>query len=236
MKHEPSPRRVRVYFAGVPIADTYRAHLVWEVPYYPAYYLPLADVTALTPSDRVRPPDPRGTPRCYDVRVGDRVAHGAAWSYPDSEELRELVRIEWTAMDGWFEEDEEVFAHPRDPYKRMDIVRGSRHVIVSYRGVRLAESRCPTLVFETPLPMRFYLPKTDVRMDLLVPLARTSTCAYKGHARYWGHADLEDVAWSYPTPFPEAAKIAGLVAFYNETLDIDVDGARLPKPVTPFSR
>ena len=142
-------------------------------------------------------------------------------------------------MDGWFEEDEQVFTHPRDPYTRVDILHSSRHVRVEVEGVTIAESAKPTLLFETGLPVRFYLPKTRVRMDLLTATETVTHCPYKGLAEYWSvrlgetlHADL---AWSYRTPLPESQKIAGLVALYNERVDLHVDGVRQARPSTKFA-
>ncbi len=133
-------------------------------------------------------------------------------------------------MDGWFEEDEEVFVHPHDPYSRIDILHSSRHVQVEVNGVTVADTHQPTLLFETGLPTRYYFPKLDVRLDLLTPTDTTSGCAYKGFARYWsveaGGETFEDLAWSYRTPLPESVKIAGLVAFYNEKVDLVIDGER----------
>jgi uncharacterized protein (DUF427 family) len=135
-------------------------------------------------------------------------------------------------MDAWFEEDEEVFTHPRDPYTRVDILPSSRHVRIEVDGVTVAESTKPTLLFETGLPVRYYLPKTDVRMDLLAPTETSSHCPYKGQADYWslllGETTVQDVAWSYRTPLPESQKIAGLVCFYPEKVDLYVDG-RFPE-------
>ena len=139
-------------------------------------------------------------------------------------------------MDAWFEEDDEVFGHPRDPYKRVDVRRSSRHVTVSARGTTLADTHRPTLVFETGLPTRYYIPKPDVRMDLLTPIGKRTACAYKGFASYWVLAGEDDVAWSYAFPLADCAGIAGLVGFYNETLDICVDGELLTRPVTEFTR
>jgi uncharacterized protein (DUF427 family) len=131
-------------------------------------------------------------------------------------------------MDAWFEEDEEVFTHPRDPYTRVDILPSSRHVRVEIDGVTVAESTKPTLLFETGLPVRYYLPKTDVRMDLLTPTQTASHCPYKGRTEYWSYGARQtpgdDVAWSYRTPLPESQKIAGLVCFYPERTDLYVDG------------
>jgi uncharacterized protein (DUF427 family) len=240
---EPGTKRVRAFLGGAVVADTVRPVLVWEVPYYPAYYIPLADVHAeLEPSgETVRSPS-RGDGRVFTVRAGGRVATGAALRYLDSpiEELRDLVRLDWHAMDAWFEEDEEVFTHPRDPYTRVDILASSRHVRVDVDGVTVAESGSPRLLFETGLPVRWYLPKPHVRLDLLVPSDTVTHCPYKGRAEHWSvrtpdGAAHPDLAWSYRAPLPESQKVAGLIAFYDEKVDIHVDGVRQQRPVTKFS-
>lgn len=142
-------------------------------------------------------------------------------------------------MDAWFEEDEEVFTHPRDPYTRADILPSSRHVRIEVDGVTVAESSKPTLLFETGLPARYYLPKTQVRMDLLTPTDRSTHCPYKGSAKYWsiqnGDAAHENVAWSYRTPLPESQRVAGLICLYNERVDIYVDGVLQQRPKTQFA-
>jgi uncharacterized protein (DUF427 family) len=240
---EPGPKRVRVYLAGEVVADTLHPLLVWEVPYFPTYYLPRNDVRAeaLTSSDRTEHSPSRGDARYFHVTRGDTVAEDAAWEYPDSplEELRGHLRFEWGAMGAWFEEDEEVFVHPRDPYSRVDILASSRHVAVDVGGVRVADTHHPTLLFETGLPTRYYLPKVDVRMDLLRPSTTESACPYKGFAQYWSVVTpdgvVDDVAWAYRTPLPESQKIAGLVCFYNERVDLTVDGEALARPHTKFS-
>lgn len=176
--------------------------------------------------------------RIFTVSAGGQERAGAALLYEQSpfDELQDTIRFDWSTMDAWFEEDEEVFTHPRDPYTRVDILPSSRHVRVEVDGVVVAESTKPTLLFETGLPTRYYLPKTDVRMDLLTPTAASSHCPYKGRAGYWslslGETFLEDVAWSYRTPLPESQKIAGLVCFYPERVDLYVDG-RLQEPQPP---
>ena len=134
-------------------------------------------------------------------------------------------------MDAWFEEDEQVFTHARDPYTRIDILASSRHVRAEVDGVVIAETTKPTLLFETGLPVRFYVPRTDVRMDLLTPTDTVTHCPYKGQAEYWslrvGDRLEPDVAWSYPTPLPESQKIAGLISFYPQKVYVYVDGVRL---------
>ena len=240
---ETGAKRVRAYLGGEVVADTTRPVLVWEVPYYPAYYFPLADVRAelLAADGGVTHSPSRGDGRRLTIRVGNREASAVALRYQDSpiEELRDLIRLDWDAMDAWFEEDEQVFTHPRDPYTRVDILPSSRHVRVEVDGVTVAESTSPRLLFETGLPARYYLPKTHVRLNLLISTDTVSHCPYKGQAEYWsvraGDTVHEDLAWSYRTPLPESQKIAGLIAFYNEKVDIYLDGQMQKRPSTKFS-
>jgi uncharacterized protein (DUF427 family) len=240
---EESRKRVRAYLGGEVVADSIRPRLVWEIPSYPAYYFPVEDVRAdlLVPTATVTHSPGLGDARHFTVRVGDRRAEDAALRYAASpvEQLRDLIRLDWDAMDAWFEEDEEVYTHPRDPYTRLDILASSRRVRVEVDGVVLASSTNARVLFETGLPPRWYLPKTDLRMDLLVPTGKATHCPYKGQAQYWsvraGDHLVEDLAWSYRTPLPESQKIAGLVAFYNEEVDLFVDGQLQERPVTKFS-
>jgi uncharacterized protein (DUF427 family) len=243
---EPIAKRVRAVLDGHVVVDSSSPRIVWENPYYPAaYYLPIGDFLgeALRPTERRDSPENGlfGEARYFDVAAGARVAKDAACHFPTSTkvELEGLVRLDWDAMDAWFEEEEEVFVHPHDPWARIDILHGSRHVEVFCDGTKLAESRRPTLLYETGLPCRYYLPKTDVRMDLLQPTDTRTGCAYKGFARYWSYPTPAkvhaNIAWSYPAPLAEAVKIAGLVCFYAERLDMHVDGVALPRPRTPFS-
>jgi len=240
---EPSAKRIRAYLGAEVVADTIRPMLVWEVPYYPAYYFPAVDVRTdlLEPDGDVGHSPSRGDGRLFTVRAGGKEVLGAALRYEDSpiEELRDLIRLDWHAMDAWFEEDEEVFTHPRDPHTRLDILPSSRHVRVEVDGVTIADSASPRILFETGLPPRYYLPKTHVRLDLLTPTDTATHCPYKGQATYWsvraGDSVHEDLAWSYPTPLPESQRIAGLIAFYNEKADLYVDGVRQERPSTKFS-
>jgi len=239
---EPGVKRVRVYLAGRLVADTLHPVLVWEIPYYPAYYLPLADVRAeLIATGKTEHSPSRGEAEIYDVRVDGATAEAAAWRYPDSplEALRGLVRFDWQAMDEWLEEDEPVYTHPRDPYKRVDILASSRRVRVEVDGVAVAESDRPHILFETGLPPRYYLPLPDVRTELLRPSDTQTHCPYKGTASYWtldtGRDVHPDIVWIYRTPLPESQKVAGLACFYNEKVDIYVDGQLTERPRTPFS-
>jgi uncharacterized protein (DUF427 family) len=241
---ETGAKRVRAYLGGEVVADTTSPRLVWEVPYYPAYYFPVADVRTglLEPDDgEVAHSPSRGDARTFTVSAGGKRAPAAALRYEDSpiEELRDLIRLDWDAMDAWFEEDEEVFTHPRDPHTRVDILASSRHVRVEVDGVTVAESTSPRLLFETGLPVRYYLPKPHVRMDLLSPTETVSHCPYKGRAEWWsvrlGDTVHEDLAWSYRAPLPESQKVAGLIAFYDEKVDVYVDGELQARPQTKFS-
>jgi uncharacterized protein (DUF427 family) len=243
VRTQPSAKRVRVYLGGEVVADSIRPVLVWEVPYYPAYYFPVADVrTDLFEADGGTEHSPsRGDGRTYTVTAGGKEARRAAIRYEDSPipELRDLVRLDWHAMDAWFEEDTEVFTHPRDPYTRVDILPSSRHVRIELDGVTVAESTSASLLFETGLPTRYYLPKTHVRLDLMTHTDKETHCPYKGQAEYWsvdtGKAVHEDIAWSYATPLPESLGAAGLIAFYDEKVDVYVDGVLQERPKTKFS-
>jgi uncharacterized protein (DUF427 family) len=142
-------------------------------------------------------------------------------------------------MDEWFEEDEPVIVHPRDPYTRVDILNSSQHVRIDVDGVTVAESRQPRILFETGLPPRYYLPLTDVQLDLLTPSQTQTQCPYKGTATYWdltvGEKTYQDYVWIYRSPLPESQKIAGLVCFYNEKVDLYLDGELQPRVRTKFS-
>jgi uncharacterized protein (DUF427 family) len=239
---EQGAKRVRVYLAGRLVADTRRPFLVWEIPYYPAYYLPVADVLAeLVPTGKTEHSPSRGDAELFDVRVDGATAANAAKRYRDSPlaSLRDLVRFDWAAMDEWLEEDEPVYTHPRDPYKRVDILASSRHVRVEVDGVTVADSVRPHILFETGLPARYYLPLSDIRTDLLTPSDTSSHCPYKGTAGYWsvdaGHGAHPDLVWIYRTTLPESQKIVGLACFYNEKVDLYIDGELQDRPRSPFS-
>ena len=239
---EEGPKRVRVFLGGELVADTTHVKLVYEVPYYPQYYIPLTDVRRelLVPSDTVTHSPSRGDGTHFTVVTARAHAVDAAWQYAESpiEELRELMRFDFNAMQ-WFEEDEEIFVHPRNPTTRIDVLDSSRHVQVVVDGVTVADSHRPRLLFETGLPTRYYLPKLDVRMDLLEPTPTETACPYKGVAQYWsvrtGDDVVRDLAWSYANPLPESQKVAGMVCFYNERVDLIVDGEALERPTTKFS-
>ena len=228
---EHGQKRVRAFVGGETVVDTTSPLLVWEGPHYPQYYLPRADVTAaLVPTSTITHSPSRGDAVHFTVKAGGKELVDAAWQYTNSplEELRDHVRFDWAAMDSWFEEDEEIIVHPRSPYTRIDILPSSRHIRVLVDGEVIADSTHPSLLFETGLPVRYYFPQDDVRMELLTPTTSSTQCPYKGTASYWsvqaGGRMLEDLAWSYPDPLPESVRAAGLVAFYNDKVDIEIDG------------
>ena len=240
LRVEQGAKRVRAVLGGETVADTIHPVLVWEVPYYPAYYFPIDDVRIdlLEPDGDSKRSPSRGDGTLYTVSGGNRVARGAALRYADSPmpELRDLIRLDWHAMDAWYEEDEEVFTHPRDPYTRVDVLSSSRDVRVEVDGVEVAVLASRRRSCSRPAcPPRFYLPPSDVRMDLLQATDTVSHCPYKGQAAYWSVGDRRDLAWSYREPFHETEKIAGLIAFYNEKVDIHLDGVLQDRPRTKFS-
>ncbi len=184
--------------------------------------------------------------RALVVWQADRVVPGYAFPTEDvrldegvhectDDDLAGYVQVDWAAADRWLEEDEEIVGHPRDPFHRIDIRQSSRHVVVSVEGEVLAESRRPTLLFETGLPVRHYFPREDVRMDLLEPSDRRTTCAYKGHASYFSAAGAPDIAWLYVEPLLDAEQIRGLIAFFDEHADVTVDGEPKERPRTEWS-
>lgn len=242
---EPSPRRVRVMLGGEFVADSTRVRLLFETGRLPVYYFPKSDVRLdlFSPSASADSDAVKGRTRRFDVRVGERVAHHAAWSCDGKADagpdISDLIAFDWNKMDAWFEEDEEVFVHARDPYHRVDVVQSSRHVVVGIDGVTVADTRRPMMLFETGLPTRYYLAKLDVRLALLERSDAHTACPYKGTAEYFSvRTDrrlVEDVAWCYQTPIPEIPKIAGCICFYNEKVDIEIDGELQERPRTKWS-
>lgn len=243
----PSPRRVRAVFNGETVADSTRMLLVRETRHLPVYYFPLDDVRRdlMRRTDRATHCPYKGTASYWSLAVAGREAEDAMWAYEtpydESASLAGYAAFYWDRIDRWYEEDEEIFVHPRDPYKRVDAIPSSRPVRVVLGGETVAETVRAHFLFETGLPVRHYIPRDDVRMDLLTPTAARSRCPYKGEAVYWsasaGSRTYEDVAWSYPDPVPECPKIAGLVCFYGENVDaVFVDGAEVERPRTKWSR
>jgi len=246
IRWEPSERWVRGRVGDLTVVDSKHPVLVWEPGRpVPLYAFPRDDVREDLLRPAKNPPSgPRaGTRIFYDLEVTDDVRENAAWTYP-ADDLADHIAFDWfwrrgTGLDRWYEEEEEIFVHPRDPHPRVDALSSSRHVRVEIDGVLVADTRRPVLLFETGLPVRYYVPRDDVRLDLLVPTDHASSCPYKGTAEYWSWQAGGDVppniVWSYPAPLPAVAAIEGHLAFYNEAADITVDGERLDRPVTPFT-
>lgn len=237
---EPSARWVRVRLGGEVIAGSRSPLLLVQFGAHvmPTYFFHHAELAAGTLVDPVE----RNGRRLWTVSAGGRTVPGGAWTYIEPPQhlaaLAGRVTFNWRDFD-WFEEDEQVYVHARDPHKRVDIMPSSRHVQVIVDGQLVAESRRPTLLFETSLPARYYLPQEDIAMEYLRETAHTSACPYKGTARYWsvkiGDAVRPNLVWSYPEPLDEAAKIRGLLCFFNEKVDTCVDGEIESRPRTPWS-
>ncbi len=265
LRYEPIDKRIRGMLGDATVVDSTRAMLVWEprrvVPTYafpdddidgeivaqtaaaagevepgalPAGAPPeLAGVPVYDPSIAFDVRDTQGEPVTIRAREGGREAAGFR---PADEAFAGLVIVDFVAFDAWYEEDERNVGHPRDPFHRIDIVHSARHVRVERAGEILAESSDPYMLFEAPLPVRYYLPAEDVRMDVLAASETRSVCAYKGQASYFATPDGEDVAWTYAEPLREAAEVTGRICFFNEHVDIAVDGTPLQRPRTPWSR
>jgi len=250
LRHEPTEKRIRAVSGDVTVADSTHALLVWEPRrIVPSYAVPVADLAgALEPSTAPPPATPpvpllhpgipfavHATPgQPLDIRLGDRVLAGAAFR-PEDADLDGYRILDFKAFDRWYEEDAELVSHPRDPFHRVDVRRSSRRVRIEYAGRVLAESEHPTLVFETNLPVRFYLPRADLREPLTVG-SRQTACAYKGHATHYSVDGRQNIAWTYAEPLADAVEIADLVAFYDEIVDVYVDGEPRPRPDTPAAR
>jgi uncharacterized protein (DUF427 family) len=241
---EPVPCRIRAFAANEPVLDTVRALYVWETIKYPQYYVPLDDVRSeLLVAEEHRQTSALGTFELHALRIGEVHRPRAAKVIDDSpiERLCRTVRFDWASVDAWFEEDEQVFVHPRSPYVRVDALRSGRTVRVELEGVLLAETSCPVMVFETGLPTRYYIERTHVDFKHLIQTDTVTACPYKGvTSSYWsvrvGDTVHRDLVWSYDFPTRQLLPIAGLVAFYNEQVDITLDGEPLERPVTHFSK
>ena len=249
---EKTPRWIRADAGGEWLVNSRNALVVNEAHKLPVYYFPTGDVNAglLRSNGRHFYTPHKGTAYLKDLVTGDRVVEDAAWEYPDPEEesagLKGYLTFAWKAADHWYEESEEIFVHPRDPYTRVDAIPSTRHVKAIINGETIADSTRPVILFETGLTPRYYLPAGDIRFDLLRESAKTSRCPYKGVATYHdavvGGKVYPDVVWSYQDPVPELPKIKGLYSFYNENVDellVDdepwslAENERLPYKKTP---
>jgi uncharacterized protein (DUF427 family) len=242
---EDFPRRVRAQFNGETVVDARHAKLMHEHGLLPVLYFPADEVR----TDLFRPSEKRtkcpwkGEASYWSVDVAGQTAENAVWEYRDpiagAPPIKGYFAFYWDKMDRWLEEDEEAIGHIRDPYHRVDVLDSSRHVKVSLDGVVLAETDRPKALFETGLPVRWYIPPEDVRLDLLTPSDKHTICAYKGHADYMSvevdGAVKKDMVWTYAEPRLEAERIRGHLSFYNERVDVEVDGEPQERPASPFS-
>jgi uncharacterized protein (DUF427 family) len=238
----PVPRRIRAIISNETVVDTTHAIYVWEWPHFPQYYVPKADVKmdALAIGEVFTTPQGDARHLHWKGVSGEGHAAGRLMTNSPLEEISDTVRFIWNAIDRWFEEDEEVFVHPRNPYKRVDAIRSTRAVRVELGGTVLAEANGCVMVFETGLPTRYYLDPTNVRFASLVASTTRTQCPYKGiTGGYWSveHEGTRtaDVAWTYTLTTAAMTPIAGLVAFLNEKVDVFIDGERQVRPLTNFS-
>jgi uncharacterized protein (DUF427 family) len=239
---EPCHKWVRVMVGGETIADSRRTLLLSESGHQPTYYFPAEDVRAdvLEPSERHTRCPKKGEASYHTIRVGESVVESGAWYYPEPLEtaapIKDRIAFYWDRMDHWYEEDEEVFVHPRDPYHRVDVLPTSRHIRVSLEGEVLAESERAMALFESNLPTRWYLPREDVRAEL-EPTDTVTRCPYKGIASYYavrreGGDPVKDLIWYYTDPLRAVEGIADRLCFFNERVDVEVDGQLEGKPET----
>lgn len=228
----PFPRRVRAELAGMTVFDTVRGQLVHESNLLPVLYVPDDDwdVSHLEPTDHTTHCPFKGDASYWSVRLGDRVAENAVWAYRDPLDaaawLRGFRACYWDRLDHWFDEDEEVFAHLRDPYHRTDVRPSSRTVVVRVADTVVAKSARAVVLSETGLPNRWYVPIDDVRTDLLAASQTTSHCPYKGDATYWsfrdGDTEIADVAWEYEQPYDSVRRIAGHRSFAGDDVAVEI--------------
>jgi uncharacterized protein (DUF427 family) len=264
LRHEPTAKRIQALLGGETVVDSTRTVLVWEPRrIVPSYAVPvedmrgelvpagqaagapgddvgvaLADVTALRVLDPSVPFTVHSAEgEMVDVHAAGQRRPGAGFR-PADPDLAGLVILDFGAFDAWYEEDELNVGHPRDPFHRIDVLPSSRQVRLELDGQVLAVSSRPVLLFETMLPARYYLPRADVTAEL-VPSPTRTWCAYKGQASYFstsvGGRLVPDLAWSYPDPQHDAARVRDLIAFFDERIDVILDGQRRARPVTPWS-
>jgi uncharacterized protein (DUF427 family) len=230
LRYEPTERRVR----ADDVVDTTRALLVWEPRrIVPSYAVPVDDLRAEVAPGGEAAADVEGIlhpgiPFAVHTAPGEPVLVGGRAGFR-LDGLPGYVVLDFAAFGAWFEEDEQVFGHPRDPFHRVDVRRSSRPLRIELDGVVLAETTNTRMLFETNLPTRFYIPREDVAVALR-PSARRSYCPYKGQASYWSSDAAADIAWSYEDPLPELAVIKGLVAFWDERVDATLDGRLRSRP------
>jgi uncharacterized protein (DUF427 family) len=238
---EPTPKRIRAELSGVVVADSDHAFLLHESGHQPVYYFPPGDVRTdlLEPSPRRASVPAKGEATFFSVRAGDEVLHNGAWTYaaPPATApaaLKGLIAFYFNRMSRWLEESHEIHTHPRDPYTRVDVLDTDRHIRISLGGALLAETDRALAMFETSLPTRWYLPLDDV-FAKLTPTDTLTRCPYKGEASYFSvevpeGEDGRDLVWYYEHPYDEVRRVEGRVCFFNEKVDIELDGVLQPRP------
>jgi uncharacterized protein (DUF427 family) len=242
----PCPKRLRIKVGDLFVADTIGGLVMYESDHLPVYYFPIKDIHEeylMASTTRTESPF-KGTATHYSLNTGITLVEDAGWRYLSPVEgcppIADYMAFYWSKINHWYEEDEEVFVHARDPFRRVDCLPSSRHVQVIVDGEVVADTRRATFVFETGMPTRYYLPIADTRLDVLTPSRYISRCPYKGISS-WYHVTVkgkrhENMVWYYADPVHESEKIKGLVSFYNEFVDrILVDGVEQPKPMTASS-
>ncbi|HEV7847379.1 MAG TPA: DUF427 domain-containing protein [Thermoleophilaceae bacterium] len=224
---EPYERRMRATLNGETVIDTTGGMLLYESNIGPVLYVPEADVRAdlIERSDHTTYCPFKGDATYWSVGDAENVLWGYEQPIESAAFLLGYVAPCWDRFDAWYEEDEELATKFRDPYHRIDVRETAAHVTVRANGETIAESDRALLLFETGIPARAYLPLEDVRQELLTPTEKETVCPYKGTASYWSVGDLEDIAWSYRNPIPEAGAIEGLVSFLGEGVEVEVDRA-----------
>ncbi len=253
LRHEPIEKWLRASIGDQQVVDSTNALLVWEPRrIVPSFAVPVDDLAAelRAAADQGAPADAPvlhpGIPfsahstegESLDVQVAGETRANAAFR-PADPDLNDHVLLDFDGFDSWYEEDEQIRSHPRDPYHRVDIRRSSRPLRIEVNGVLVAETNRPTLAFETSLPTRFYFPRDDVKVEL-EPTSRRTYCPYKGEASYWafeaGGRTIDNLLWSYEDPLVDAAGLTGLMALFDEVVDVTVDGERRERPDTEFAR
>jgi uncharacterized protein (DUF427 family) len=240
---EPTPKRIRVEVAGVTIADSRRAMMLHESGLQPLYYFPPEDVRTecFEPSDRHTRCPKKGEASYYTINAGGETVENGAWYYPEPlpdapPQLKGLIAFYFDRMGRWLEEGEEIGVHPRDPYHRLDVVATDRHIRISLGGELLAETTHALALFESNLPPRWYIPREDIVAELRESDTVTR-CPYKGTASYYS-VDVEggqDVIWYYADPLPEVGRIKDRLCFFNEKVDIELDGVVQERPESAWS-
>jgi uncharacterized protein (DUF427 family) len=230
---EPLRRRMRVRFGGEWIADSEHVLLLHEPGHYPVAFFPLADLRpgVLVAENRTTQHRELGDTAWFTVAAGDLSAARSAWQYsvpPDyAGELRDRVAFAWRAMDAFYEEEERIVGHAADPYHRIDIRQTSRHLVVLDGDRVIADSARPLVLYESGFAPRWYVPRADIDESALSLTESQTFCPYKSLASYYDVGERKGAAWSYPQAWPEVSRVANLVSFEPDKIDVYLDGKKL---------